>query len=488
LAINYTKWLKHLKHAVEEVDAAIHEAESDFEHGLVLKTFPRRDGEGQYSTGQLFFERIISELRTTIGILKSIDESAVKGTDLRSQILFDDLLKRQRKLFESLLVAIMLNRDAIWKDNKAQDYLLHLHLVHDYEHYRHLNADLSDSFGKTNEFIEQCMKDIEKRIGQLPIDQSNCEWAVAKGQSEDRKLPDRVLKYSVAGAVVGSILGVMLSRSGMASVARIAITTAAGTAVGLKLSSTDASLKPGVASVRLKPQSANAMFLNVRKDASSLEKAALGLSYRALFGLSSGQIHFTLSRFHTATANEWDLLQAVENSALLCICLALRLIDFIERMNGKVGTESESLRKHFRSVLPNTLANAVFGEADKGDLVVVFRKEGSGNFFGLVTQKKFRGTDRYCAYEVEHATGGRLHWFGATDVMLVVRKARQADFIANAITTGYATEEARGNLPLAIDQILKKEDGGKLFTGPMGDHLPRLYFVEEYLKEHVAHS
>lgn len=483
MAIDYPKWLSQVKMAVEETEAALADIQRQFAGGVLLAYFPE-EGEDAYGTGQLFFERIRLEIQTAIGTLKSTDEDTIKGTDLRSQLFYDDLLKRQRKLFEALLQAIMLDRDGIWEANRAQHYLLHVHLVHDWEYYRHYNADLNESFGVVNDFAFDCKRDIEQRIAALPINPDLCLWAVPlNAQDLTPELLPGVKESAVTGAVLGASLG-LLTGLGFANTFWTATMAALGTAVGIDRVTVKKSATPKAVAPRprIKPQSANAMFLNVRNcDATELEKSALGLSYRTLFGFSSGQIHFTLSRFHAATANEWDLLQAIENTTLLCVSLTLRQSNLLERMSGASGAALQKLRDHFNAVLPNTIANAVLGESEVGDLVTVFTKENLGNFPGIITQKKFRGIDRFCAYEVKHALGGRLLWYGAPDVQLMVRSHKQGQFMDSAIEAGFAEENMRGNLPAVLHSLGQHAAGGSLFTGPMADHLPRLYFVQEYL-------
>lgn len=417
MAINYGKWLDCVQEAVHLSEDALNEIEPRLLEGLTPSRFSE-EGEERYGSGILFFDRAMLELHTALSIVGLVNEGAIKGNDIASQRLLDELLSKQRKLFESLLVVIMLSRDVIWVGGTAQDYFLHLHLVHDHQRYRLLNADMKDFFGKTNEFATQSLSSIEGRIKQLPINLANCTW-----------------------------------------------------------------------STNFEPASANTMFKNVIKtDATQLERAALGITYRSLFGISSDQIHFNLSRFHLPTPSVTKIIDSVENVALLCVCIVLRLVDISRRLDGNVGSFGSDLISRYATSLPNSCASAVLGPAVENDLVVVFRTEGSGNFIGRVTEKKFRGITKNTAYEIERLRGGRKDWFGSVDLMLLLPASKQQAFLEDAHGKGFITTQDIANLDASIEEILENPLAVSEMLNPLNDHLPTSFFVQEYRARETNHD
>lgn len=479
MAINYALWTPRLASAIIEIDAAADELVTAFSNGLSLPFFPA-DNEGGYGTGQLLFGRIIREIAVASAALQRVDQAIVQGNGPASEILFDDLLKQQRKLFEALLLAIMLTRDKIWDDNKAPYYFLHVHLVADREELRLKKADLSEAFGVENDFINRSLVSLENRIKCLPINQANCTWS--RPESADNCVPAPLV--SAVGAVLGATSCFYLFRKWTSVLpAAVGVGAACGALAGLK--QLDLPAKPGV---HIHPQSAKEMFADAKQDFTALERVALGLTYRSLFGVSSGQIHFNVSRMHTSTCNESEFLNAIDQTALLCVSLLLRLETIVLKLqHATLIPHCNALHQRFEQHLPHTLAHAVLGEADIGDLVSVFKAEGSGNFVGEVIDKKERkakkGLHRYCAYKTRHVTGGKEDWYGANAIMLLVRRGDIPAFMQTAVDLGFVAPRDLGNLPVAMEQIMGNQTAvtelGRLFQ----DFLPKLFFVQEYVKQ-----
>jgi len=482
MAINYALWTPRLKSAITDIDAAALELVTAFGNGLSVPFYPSVNEE-DYGTGRLLFGRIIREIEVASAALLRVDQSTVQGKGVDSEILFDDILKRQRKLFEAQLLIVMLTRDKIWSDNMAPYYFLHVHLVADREELRLKKADLSEAFGIENDFINRSLRSLENRVKRLPIDQANCTWSRAELEDKHITAVPNPLVSSV-GALLGATSCFYLFRKWTPVLpVAIGVAAACGALAGLRKLGPPA--KPGS---RIHPQSAKEMFFDARQDFTSLERVALGLTYRSLFGVSSGQIHFNVSRLHTSTCNESEFLNAIDQTALLCVCLLLRLERLVHKLQPvAILPHCNALRQRFEQQLPNALVNAVFGEAGKGDLVSVFKAEGSGNFVGEVIERKERkgknGHYRYCAYKTRHVTGGNEDWHGANAIMLLVRRGDIPAFLQTAVELGFVAPQHQSNLPAAMAQILGNQDAVTRLGPLFQDFLPKLFFVQEYVKQ-----
>jgi len=162
------------------------------EIGFAIPGFVSGDPiNAQYASGKLFFRRVWDEFEKSLAIVE-VDEKIIRDTNRASQVAFDEVSLRQRKLFEALCAIIMLSRPAIYARDPGL-YFLHYHLTHDIEYLRLRNVDLRESFGGECRTTAQLRENIEHNLGVLDqnwIDPSLCTWTHIPRKNFNNALPD----------------------------------------------------------------------------------------------------------------------------------------------------------------------------------------------------------------------------------------------------------------------------------------------------------
>ncbi len=152
MAIDNTRYMQEVEKAISLVRAAIGDLKPlMFDRGFEVDGFLHNsakfpDQYAYYASGKVFFKRVIAEIEKALSFLDDLSEPILTGCDLQSQRAFDEVSLRQRKLFETMLVTMMLSRDAIYAPIGVGSfaaprpglYYLHYHLSqeHSYLNYR----------------------------------------------------------------------------------------------------------------------------------------------------------------------------------------------------------------------------------------------------------------------------------------------------------------------------------------------------------------
>ncbi|HEY9758290.1 MAG TPA: hypothetical protein V6C97_24200 [Oculatellaceae cyanobacterium] len=203
MAINYPKFLAEIDQTVKLVRRAIDEMQKRLvDDGFNLSNLPGNfkpltigpftlsSGSGllqlphgwmyfDYMQGTLFFRRLLDELNKALDVLGAVDKDQATQTNRESQMTYDQLALRQRKLFEALTLIIMFAEPAIYSSNLHPLYFLHYHLRQDKERLSKRNLELETFFGGTCNEVTSLIGVVDNLVSDLTsnhISAVNCKW------------------------------------------------------------------------------------------------------------------------------------------------------------------------------------------------------------------------------------------------------------------------------------------------------------------------
>jgi len=204
MAIDYSKFLPEITGASK----LVREAMNEIEKHLITKGFDLTVPEAankeilysDYMTGTFYFKRIWSELLKSLDVVEKLDENLAKDTSVNSQIIYDEISLRQRKLFEALTIIIMFARPALYANKMHRFYFLNYHLHQDKERFNKRNVDLDSFFGGKCPEVTAIIAKIDGQLAAIApnIDANNCTWNRDERAKFLNVLPDATMLEQVA--------------------------------------------------------------------------------------------------------------------------------------------------------------------------------------------------------------------------------------------------------------------------------------------------
>ncbi len=428
MAIDYSRFLPEVSDASDLVRGTMNEIEKHLVTTGFGLTVPEAASKEflhpDYMKGRFYFQRIWSELLKSLDVVQKLDANLAKGTSINTQIIYDEISLRQRKLFEALVTIIMFARPVLYANKMHRFYFLNFHLNQDKERFTKRNVDLESFFGGKCPEVTALIAKIDGQLTDIAskIDPNNCTWNRDERAKFLNVLPDSTILEQVAlGFGYQAVFG------------------SASSQIHLNMSGF------------FEPTTNERMFL---AKIENLLLLAICIVLRAIeiFILTGGKLDSAAqklqSEFSGAFPNSYamSVLGAAEKGDIISVFatpdnFSALVID--KRTNGRYSAyEVEPLHKPGQSTL-------------------TIRRDGTATL------------------TVNHQVG-RRGWFGDIETKLLVRNAAQLEIVKQAIEDKYTDKT---NPVDVLTEVFRTEEGFQKYIHERmkKTHLPELFFVQRML-------